>query len=232
VEKDIRCVSCHRIIKGDSRLVCGECQAEVEVNFSELTGERGLYATLIKMGAAALQSSSTQHSEISVRRVEAPTPLNFNAMSVVTKGGAMTTVQGWAQDWSAHRAVKPPEWSGPEITSRGPDGKVIRGQFDLAIESLRSNLPWATETRRDFGNFKRDLHHITQDCKRVIDPGDPAGHGAPKIPLGKCPTITIGVGLCQHPLSVRVGALSIRCPKCGTTWPMLMWPILARGMAG
>jgi LSD1 subclass zinc finger protein len=211
-----------------NRSVCPVCEEDIERKLITLGGEHGLYATLIGMGAGAYELTSFGRSERSAKRVEAPAPLNVNAVSLTAESGAVATLRFWVNTWHVARKFQRVVWSGPAISHIVGD-KLVLGQLDIAINALLASLSWAAECRDDFGEFRQDVERLVTECKRIIDPTDPDAKAAHKLQLGHCPTLTDGVP-CRNLLSVRLGSVSIRCSKCGTSWPMGAWPKLAKGL--
>lgn len=210
------------------KFACIKCETEVEEHLIGLGGQHGLYATLINMGSGAFQVVASGRSDRSASKVDAPAPLNVSAVSLTASGGVLTTLKFWVNTWHADpaRGFQPVTW--PAVTlSQSVNGKLIRGQLDIAIDKLLASLSWATEYRSDFGPFRDDVTRLVNDCRRVIDPTDPESQPVPKVRVGHCPTVVDGVP-CRHVLVVKLGAVSIRCPKCATTWPRAQWPQLAK----
>jgi hypothetical protein len=214
----IRCPICRQTSDRESpTAACMRCEQNVEAELIALGGPAGLYASVLAMGSEAMEVVRVgSRAERGSARVEAPMPLSTAALSLTSHGGAVTILRMWVDVWrqDPSRPAPPVVWQGDQIA-----------QLTVALDILLARLSWAAEERADFGEFRRDVERIVNECRRILDPTDPDAQPVSRLQVGRCPGRDDQP--CGQPLEVRLGATAIRCPKCASVWPRGQWSKLA-----
>jgi hypothetical protein len=167
------------------RQACLPCVRRADENLSALAGVRGLYAQL---GQQLAPGSGSSGPAVSGSRA-APIPVRLEPLSLLAKGGVVTILQTWVDDWAdhgrAHRTC----------------GGTLQQQLDAAVQTLRFNLDWASAQHLAFAEFAHEVQQIRRQCEGQI-----TGERAPR---------RIGVACgCGQTLRITLDTTKVVCPAC------------------
>lgn len=188
-----RCTVCHtRLWEHEiGRQACSPCQQRCEENLLALPGPRGLYAAL---SAAMVPGRAGDGGRVSGSR-HAPIPARLDPLSLAAKGGVVTVLQTWAEDWSEVLGKPLRPWAGS-----------MRQQCDAAVQTLRFNLDWAAREHPAFDDFAHEIERTVRQCRVQLTGEQPA------------PSRTVAC-TCGHPLTgIRLRTNSRTCAGCGAEW--------------
>ncbi|GAA2484895.1 hypothetical protein GCM10010406_21430 [Streptomyces thermolineatus] len=187
-----RCTTCTRPLQdhetADARLSCRPCQDRADHNLRALAGPDGLYA---RLAPALAPGGGTGEARVSGSRT-APLPLRLEPLSLAARGGVVTVLQTWVEDWATLAGRPAPWWRG-----------AMQQQLDDAVASLRFNLEWAATRHPAFGEFAAEVAQLVRDCQRAI-----TGERAERTIRVQCD--------CGGILRITVSTDRARCPRCDT----------------
>lgn len=182
------CCICHTGLYDDEldRQACRPCIRRTDENLLALAGARGLYAQL---GQHLTPGSSSSGGPVVSGSRSAPIPVRLEPLSLLAKGGVVTILQTWVDDWADHGRA--------QRTRGGP----LQQQLDAAVSTLRFNLDWASAQHPAFNEFAREIWQIKRQCEGQI-----TGERAPRqIPVA-CP--------CGQTLRITLDMDRITCSRC------------------
>lgn len=225
-----QCLSCNHALRPDleaGRLVCRSCEDRVRKDLNALAGPSGLFAQLVWVGPDVLAPGSQRHQGGGGgSSVEAPAPVRLGPMNLLGAGGVVHTLQRWVAAWFTELGFRQPVWRGDHhfVMMVSPGGKKVGkpGQLDNAVTVLLNNLIWAAEHRHDFDRFARDVRRFVEQIEAAMDPG---AEQPIRVVVGRCP-VPVDSAKCGELLQANPFATSIRCRKCGTSWPRAEWAAL------
>lgn len=181
------CLICHTGLYDDEldRQACRPCIRRTDENLLALTGARGLYAQL---GRQLAPGSGSGGPVVSGSR-SAPIPVRLEPLSLLAKGGVVTILQTWVDDWADH---------GRAQRTRGG---TLQQQLDAAVLTLRFNLDWASAQHPAFPEFVAEVWQIRRQCE-----GQVSGERAPRLIGVACP--------CGQTLRITLDTGTVDCPSC------------------
>lgn len=215
-----RCTNCRSLLRDHEagRYACTRCQHRADDNLLALAGpvtyqgggrERqvvsGFYAAL---AGALTPGSGNGGPSVSGSR-SAPLPLRLQPLSLMARGGVVTILQTWAEDWASYGHASP------------AGGGTLQQQCDEAVATLRFNLDWAARSHPAFAEFAGELEHIVRACWAQI-----SGDRPPRRVTVACP--------CGGTLRVTLDTPGARCSSCGTQYghsEVLQLPMADRAAA-
>jgi hypothetical protein len=187
------------------RQACRPCICRTDENLLALAGARGLYAQL---GQQLAPGSGSGGPVVSGSR-SAPIPVRLEPLSLLAKGGVVTILQTWVDDWADHgRAQR-------------TCGGTLQQQLDAAVQTLRFNLDWASAQHPAFVEFAAEVWQIKRQCE-----GQVSGERAPRLIGVACP--------CGQTLRITLDMDVVNCPACRTRYghtEALNLPLAERRMA-
>ena len=181
------CTVCHTGLYEDEldRQACLPCVRRTDENLLALAGARGLYAQL---GQQLAPGAGSGGPTVSGSRT-APIPVRLEPLSLLAKGGVVTILQTWVDDWADH---------GRAHRTRGG---TLQQQLDAAVQTLRFNLDWASAQHAAFPEFAAEVWQIRRQCEGQI-----TGERAPR---------RIGVACgCGQTLRITLDTTKVVCPAC------------------
>lgn len=185
------CLICHTGLYDDElgRQACRPCIRRTDENLLALAGQRGLYA---RLGQQLAPGSGSGGPVVSGSR-SAPIPVRLEPLSLLAKGGVVTILQTWVDDWADHgRAQR-------------THGGTLQQQLDAAVQTLRFNLDWASARHPAFVEFAAEIWQIRRQCEGQI-----TGERAPRRIGVACP--------CGQTLRITLDTADVDCPACSTRY--------------
>jgi hypothetical protein len=181
------CCICHSGLYDDEldRQACRPCICRTDENLLALAGARGLYAQL---GQQLTPGAGNSGPAVSGSRT-APIPVRLEPLSLLAKGGVVTILQTWVDDWADH---------GRAQRTRGGS---LQQQLDAAVQTLRFNLDWASAQHPAFAEFAHEVWQIKRQCE-----GQVTGERAPRRIGVACP--------CGQTLRITLDTAGVVCPAC------------------
>ena len=181
------CCICHTGLYDDEldRQACLPCVRRTDENLLALAGARGLYAQL---GQQLTPGSGSSGPAVSGSRT-APIPVRLEPLSLLAKGGVVTILQTWVDDWADH---------GRAHRTRGG---TLQQPLAAAVQTLRFNLDWASAQHLAFAEFAHEVQQIRRQCEGQI-----TGERAPRRIGVACP--------CGQTLRITLDATKVVCPAC------------------
>lgn len=201
------CTACHRPLYADelAHYGCRPCTERADQNLRALAGTDGLYAQL---SGRLMPGRGGDGPCVSGSRT-APLPLRLEPLSLMARGGVVTILQTWVDDWHSYGHAAPVR------------GGTLQQQCDNAVRTLRFNLQWAAESHPAFAEFAYELGQLRRQCE-----GQVSGERPPRrIPV-TCP--------CGQILRVTIDTAGVRCPGCGVDYghsELLDLPLASRAAA-
>ncbi|WP_309140300.1 hypothetical protein [Streptomyces sp. PKU-EA00015] len=185
------CVICMTGLYDDEldRQACRPCIRRTDENLLALAGVRGLYAQL---GRQLAPGSGSGGPVVSGSR-SAPIPVRLEPLSLLAKGGVVTILQTWVDDWADH---------GRAQRTRGG---TLQQQLDAAVSTLRFNLDWASAAHPAFVEFAAEIWQIRRQCEGQI-----SGERQPRRIGVACP--------CGQTLRITLDTDVVDCPACCTRY--------------
>jgi hypothetical protein len=172
------------------RQACFRCQDAADEHLKALAGPTGLYA---RLPAAMMPGKGGDNSRVSGSRTP-PLPLRIEPLSLSARGGVVTILQMWAEDWHELMERNPPEWRGD-----------FQQQCDQVVQTLRFNLEWAARDHLAFDEFSDEVRHMRRSCEWAV--------------LGEPPELLTTVGCnvtgCPGTMNVAISTDYTKCPECG-----------------
>ncbi|KAF0646742.1 MULTISPECIES: hypothetical protein [Streptomyces] len=199
------CVACTRTLRDDETQTCRPCVTRVDQQLAELAGPEGLYASLTADLAPARTGSA---GRVSGSRT-APIPVRLEALSLAARGGIVTILATWVDDWATYGHATP------------VPGGTLQQQLDAAVNTLRFNHQWAAAQHPAYSEFAHEIRRAWTAC-RTQTAGDPAPR---RIPV-QCP--------CGHTLRITLDTRGETCPSCHEHYShseVLQLPMAARNAA-
>ena len=182
-----RCTACHRPLYADelSHQGCRPCTERADQHLRALAGTDGLYAQL---SGRLMPGRGGDGPCVSGSR-SAPLPLRLEPLNLMARGGVVTILQTWVEDWADYGHAAPVR------------GGTLQQQCDNAVRTLRFNLAWAAEQHPAFAEFAHEVGQIRRQCEVVVSGEQPPR----RIPVA-CPCGTV--------LRITVDTDRARCPGC------------------
>ncbi|MFE6126777.1 hypothetical protein ACFQ6Q_00670 [Streptomyces sp. NPDC056437] len=201
------CCICRRELDADERThqACRHCTDRVDRDLRAIAGSDGLYA---RLSGRLMPGSSSGGPSVSGSRT-APIPVRMEPLSLMCRGGVVTILQTWVEDWRSYGHAAPVR------------GGTLQQQCDAAVQTLRFNLSWASESHPAFEEFGRELGQMRRQCEGVI-----SGEKPPRRVPVACPCGTI--------LRVTLDTTHATCVGCETDYDhaqLLDLPLAQRSAA-
>ncbi|MFD5027034.1 hypothetical protein [Streptomyces sp. NPDC058373] len=146
------CVVCLSALWQDEvgRLACRRCTLRISDDLAALPG---LY---VQLGGALMPGSGAGGPAVSGSRT-APLPLRLAPLSLAAKGGVVTVLQQWVEDWHSCLEYEAPTWKGD-----------LTAQCHAAVARLQLLLPWAVESHPAVDDFADEVRQTRAECEQAI----------------------------------------------------------------
>ncbi|WP_440571630.1 hypothetical protein [Streptomyces sp. KR2] len=169
------CVVCHSALWHDElgRMACHRCTDRISADLAALPG---LY---VQLGGALMPGSGAGGPAVSGSRT-APLPLRLAPLSLSAKGGVVTVLQQWVEDWHTCLEYEAPTWKGD-----------LAAQCHQAVARLQLLLPWAVESHPAVDDFAEEVRQARAECEQAITRERPVRTVAVACPCGAVLRITL-----------------------------------------
>lgn len=204
VDDGPRCTVCTSRLWADElgRRACFRCQDQTSARLQAFAGpvtyaRRGTNVRLVSGLYAALPAALMPGRSGAGGRSPGPRgsslPARLGPLSLTARGGVVSILQDWAEDWHQlmDRPLRP--WTG-----------TLQQQVDDAVRTLRFNLEWAAINHPIFDQFAHEIHDLYATCLHHAT-GERRATGR---------TVTCSCGTTIGGITFETD--SRRCPGCGT----------------